>query len=633
MEGNVHMNSSFIVRGEAALSVAVERCVFVGDFDGCRGLGVNKDVDEGEILFKVPLACTFSEARAKEQLGAVATSGLSDQDCLILGLLSERSLGEQSSWESYIAGLPAAEELDSPLFWTPDELENLQGQAKVRASALIPSVEEAYNTFAAARPDEASPKVSYGEYRWARGILNSRQFGQGGIQGLVPVVDLLNHDASICGGVLSVEGEFICARATRPYRAGEQVFNSYGRCGNAELLVGHGFVVDDNPCNNVELFLDLGSLTGECQRAASNVATAAGWQVENAVAHCKIDRLDPLPEYLVALAQASAGGCLEEGLATLLQQLGNMLEQYPTSASVNEELLQGSLTWRIRCAVVSRAGEQRILSKAMYMIVNQLARQVSKSKLPQDGLEQQQDAVVQRYTRFTNLPECSDVQTQWVMFATVAFFTLYGRSNHACGAIVSEAASKAPAETIFGQRMAFWGSYLAAQFCVTGSLDRAQATTMLMESTDLRNSLGWSIPTKEAVETIRSVVPQPIEVVGSPESASAWVQALKGAGLQVNCGTGAAQSWVVVWPDPGGIGHAGLEALAAASQAEVLVCIGEWEGSTLGLLPDSDARKGGQAWSLAAQSMVASTFTQHSTVQLPSWPLVCDRLAVYRRSL
>jgi len=316
----------------------------------------------------------------------------------------------------------------------------------------------------------------------------------------------------------------------------------------------------------------------------------------------------------------------------LLQQLGAMLEQYPTSASENKELLQCNLSWRVRCAVVSRAGEQQILLEAMDMIVNRLVLLASKSKLPQDGLEQQHDAVVQRYFSFTQLPMCSNVQAQWVVFATASFLTFYGRSHHACAAIVLESASKAPAETIFAQRMAFWGSYLAAQFCVTGSLSRGQATKMLIESTDLRNSLGWSIPTKDAVEVIKFEVPQPIKVVGSPESVSPWVQALKDAGIHVNCGTEAVQSWVVVWPDADGIGHAGLEALAAASQAEVLVCIGEWEGSTLGLLANSDARKSGQAWSTAAQAMVISEFTLHCTVQLPSWPLVCDRLAVYRRN-
>jgi len=90
---------------------------------------------------------------------------------------------------------------------------------------------------------------------------------------------------------------------------------------------------------------------------------------------------------------------------------------------------------------------------------------------------------------------------------------------------------------------------------------------------------------------------------------------------------------VVVWPDQGGQGQAGLQALALGGDVpEMLVCIGEWEGSTLGLLPSTDAKMGGQAWSLAAQKQVAAQFSLRSESLLPSWPLACDRLAVYAKN-
>jgi len=122
-----------------------------------------------------------------------------------------------------------------------------------------------------------------------------------------------------------------------------------------------------------------------------------------------------------------------------------------------------------------------------------------------------------------------------------------------------------------------------------------------------------------------------VEVVGDKASYTPWVEALKTGGVEVVDGDSrAAKTRVAVWPDPGGEGDAGMHAVTG-SGTDVLICIGEWEGMTLGLLPNPGARIGGQAWSQAAQREIQSRFPQgpKTLLDLPSWPLACDRLAIF----
>lgn len=384
-----------------------------------------------------------------------------------------------------------------------------------------------------------------------------------------------------------------------------------------------------NPSDVVDLFLDVGSLDVGRQQVALEVARSCDWKIEDFDVQCKISALEPLPAGLVEFAKACAGGCLRRGLMMLLIQLSQMLKQYPvTIGEDTATLADNTLPWRRYCAVVCRMGEQKLILKAIQLVMERLIELIPVGQLPQNGLEQQQASVVNQMSQFMEIRPRQELQASWVMFATAAFLALYGRLRHKCAKTLLGAALATPAlATSFTERMSFWGSYLAAQFCVTGSISRNDATAMLMESTDLRNSLGWSIPTLEAVQIIASL-PQPVELVGAAESVSPWRDALNEAGVRLVSTDGmAASTRIVIWPDPGGEGAVGLDLVNEAPS--VLVCIGEWEGCTLELLPSPEGRKGGQAWSLDAQNAVQSRFSCTSIFYLPSWPLACDRLAVY----
>lgn len=77
---------------------------------------------------------------------------------------------------------------------------------------------------------------------------------------LVPWADMLNHSCEV-ETFLDYDNSSrgIVFTTDRPYQAGEQVFISYGRKSNGELLLSYGFVPKEgtNPSDSVELLLSL----------------------------------------------------------------------------------------------------------------------------------------------------------------------------------------------------------------------------------------------------------------------------------------------------------------------------------------------------------------------------------------
>ncbi|GKD59060.1 ribulose-1,5-bisphosphate carboxylase/oxygenase large subunit N-methyltransferase, chloroplastic [Tanacetum coccineum] len=96
-------------------------------------------------------------------------------------------------------------------------------------------------------------------FRWSFGILFSRLVRLPSLDGrvaLVPWADMLNHSCDVETFLdydKSTKG--VVFTTDRPYQPGEQVFISYGRKSNGELLLSYGFVPRQgtNPSDSVEL--------------------------------------------------------------------------------------------------------------------------------------------------------------------------------------------------------------------------------------------------------------------------------------------------------------------------------------------------------------------------------------------
>lgn len=100
------------------------------------------DVAEGEELFALQLADVLNvETSRLQKLLPQELQNLDEWLSLVLVLIYEYGQGEQPAWRPYLDILPAR--FDTLAFWTPQELEELQGSAVVKKIGR----EEADETF------------------------------------------------------------------------------------------------------------------------------------------------------------------------------------------------------------------------------------------------------------------------------------------------------------------------------------------------------------------------------------------------------------------------------------------------------------------------------------------------------
>lgn len=190
-------------------------------------------------------------------------------------LIQQYLLGASSLWHPYIATLPQPDALGSwslPPFWPEDDAVFLEGTNTGIAAEQIR--EQLKREFKEAR--RALKDAGFSEWQeytrllhnWAFSIFASRSFrpslvmpkavrnfelpstvGVDDFSVLLPVFDIINHDMKAQMRWL-VDHNSSHARLCRfqtfdTYRPGDQVFNSYGKKTNSELLLSYGFVIPE----------------------------------------------------------------------------------------------------------------------------------------------------------------------------------------------------------------------------------------------------------------------------------------------------------------------------------------------------------------------------------------------------
>lgn len=148
-----------------------------------------------------------------------------------------------SKWRPYLDSLP--ETLNSPLFWSDEELAELQGTQLL--GSVLSYFEFLQNEYTKLVEEVLEPNPSlfdpevftFEAFRWAFGILRSRSFAPltGEDLALVPVADLVNHGGAIgddapswvkkkSGPIWNIgkeNGSVLTVRATASFAPGEQV--------------------------------------------------------------------------------------------------------------------------------------------------------------------------------------------------------------------------------------------------------------------------------------------------------------------------------------------------------------------------------------------------------------------------
>ncbi|GMY09625.1 ribulose-1,5 bisphosphate carboxylase/oxygenase large subunit N-methyltransferase, chloroplastic [Fagus crenata] len=238
---------------------------------GERGLVALKNIRKGENLLFVPLSLCItadSEWSCMEAGEVLKQNSVPDWPLLATYLISEASLKESSRWSNYISALPR--QPYSLMYWTREELDRYLEASQIRERAIerITNVIGTYNDLRLrifSKYPQLFPEEVFNieTFKWSFGILFSRLVRLPSMDGrvaLVPWADMLNHSCEVETFLdYDKSSKGVVFTTDRAYQPGEQVFISYGKKSNGELLLSYGFVPKEgtNPRDSVELSLSL----------------------------------------------------------------------------------------------------------------------------------------------------------------------------------------------------------------------------------------------------------------------------------------------------------------------------------------------------------------------------------------
>ncbi|KAE8353544.1 hypothetical protein BDV28DRAFT_105411 [Aspergillus coremiiformis] len=260
-----------------------------------RGVVAQFDIAEGEELFTIPREHVLSTQNSKlKDLISQDLEELGPWLSLMLVMIYEYLLGDQSAWASYFKVLP--QKFDTLMFWSSSELQELQGSAivdKIGKQGAEESIFEMIAPLVRQNPSLFPPidgLASYDGDAGSQALLklahmmgtlimayafdiekpedeNDEGDDESGYttddeeqlpKGMVPLADLLNADADRNNARLFQEETGFVMKAIKSISAGVEIFNDYGEIPRADLLRRYGYVTDNYaPYDVVELSLDL----------------------------------------------------------------------------------------------------------------------------------------------------------------------------------------------------------------------------------------------------------------------------------------------------------------------------------------------------------------------------------------
>ncbi|KAG1767426.1 hypothetical protein EDD22DRAFT_875836 [Suillus occidentalis] len=218
---------------------------------------------------------------------------------LILCMMWEEAQGSQGRWITYLASLPT--QFDTPMFWSDEELQELQGTAVVDKIGRDEAERDYHEKLAPAiktRPDlfpsdQIDTWYTLHRYHVTGSRILSRSFNverwEGEVEqdaedvptedskedsrantsigsamdvddpgdgeeadiAMVPMADILNARYDSVNAKLFYEKDHLHMVTTKPIDAGEQIFNTYGDLPNSDLLRRYGHV-DLVPCPHLK---------------------------------------------------------------------------------------------------------------------------------------------------------------------------------------------------------------------------------------------------------------------------------------------------------------------------------------------------------------------------------------------
>ena len=237
---------------------------------GMRGAVATEDIGTDEFLLEIPVQLMMSPLAAyASEIGPYLRKNADivkphSDIFLTIFIMHERRKGTQSFYYPFLKILP---EPGSIAHWSDEELQALQNDALlVRAKGRTMLVESTYRrtivVLSSRHPEIFSLEdFSFENYKFCWYSIMARAFGKRlPWTSLVPFADCLNHSNVQTKYDYNVDdnGMFrLFPSGSNCYPKGSEVFNSYGRRPNDNLLLDYGFAMLDNEWDRVEIMLTI----------------------------------------------------------------------------------------------------------------------------------------------------------------------------------------------------------------------------------------------------------------------------------------------------------------------------------------------------------------------------------------
>ncbi|RLN31653.1 hypothetical protein BBJ28_00004606 [Nothophytophthora sp. Chile5] len=366
--------------------------------NGLRGATATQDIATGEHMLCIPRQLLISEELCwrDPQLRRVFEDNRDvfarDDPVLALFLVREMVLGERSFFHPYLSTLPYPESVQD---WTEDErralrdkrLEEAAGRRSVEIEAHYRRVfSRLHEKYPGEFPEEL---YTFDKFKFAWKTIQARTFGRRlPWTALVPFADCLNHSNLATKYDFDVDGNGLFRlfpSASTSFAAHTEVFNSYGRRANFQLLLDYGFALPDNEWDyvDVELAKDRAGPRGRKLRFMRRVI-----RIDR---QSSLDELFP-PAFLAALADllpdeeetaSDAADAELHALRDALKWLRDVLTETLADWGTLEERkrdgqrLREDLPDRLRAAIVYRVSRRKIVEKVLSQIDSKLAATVA----------------------------------------------------------------------------------------------------------------------------------------------------------------------------------------------------------------------------------------------------------------
>ena len=328
----------------------------------------------GETIASIPATCVMSVGRSGASAVGAACNALPTPPSPEYVLWLDMALGRRDeSHEShpYLAALPK----DAPdvASWTSKMLASLAG-TDVGAAAM--AARDALVTEHERVQALLTHQVPLAEIRWARGCYLSRRFpprlldaaapttGAPGI--LLPFFDLLNHGK---GTEIEWRGDgtsVAFAAGADGIEAQAEIFNNYGSKANDELLLAHGFALENNEHDRVALKMTVAS--GDGRRTLGPFYLRRGGYFPRALWRALADPTgDPASSDPDSPPEIDA-----EAVEVLLATLERKLAPFTASKTADADAARGIAPQYQRSVAFYRIGQREILEDAVEALKSML---------------------------------------------------------------------------------------------------------------------------------------------------------------------------------------------------------------------------------------------------------------------